>query len=208
MECRLYGREFDSERGLHVHQSEAHDEVRKEIRQFLDDSAENIIENFGETDFDKEELLKAEEELAGRKEILEFLRTEEFSVDDLEDKIEVIDEIEETLEESLKVQNKRKELTKKVQELRKKEEKIEKKVESDKELRKDEQKELEELKEKKEALEEDTNNLKEEIRELKQEKEDISEEVSKFKEKKEQMREKINRLYDRISDLGSGPVDV
>nr|EGQ40863.1 MAG: hypothetical protein J07AB56_01090 [Candidatus Nanosalinarum sp. J07AB56] len=44
MRCRFCGDEFDSERGLHVHQSQAHNQVEKSVRDLLDQDVADVKE--------------------------------------------------------------------------------------------------------------------------------------------------------------------
>ena len=103
MECRFCGQGFDTSRGLHVHQAQAHDDVKKEIRKFLDSSPEEIAESLDETELDTEELIEAEQRLADRDEVLHVLAAEDsLSPEDMDEKIGLIEDMEKELESSVK----------------------------------------------------------------------------------------------------------
>ncbi|MFB6209200.1 MAG: C2H2-type zinc finger protein [Candidatus Nanohaloarchaea archaeon] len=58
MQCSFCGDSFDTERGLHVHQAEVHDEVEKEKRRILDQDAAEVLESARNSDFDPAELME------------------------------------------------------------------------------------------------------------------------------------------------------
>jgi len=202
MECRFCGQGFDTSRGLHVHQAQAHDDVEKEIRKFLDSSPEEIAESLDETELDTEELIEAEQRLADRDEVLQVLTAEDsLSPEDMDEKIEMIDDIKQELESSLKIQSRRDKLVKRKEELNERKKEIERQLEGDIEIREEEKKDLEELKDRKQELEEKTEELRQDIKDLKKEEEDVKKDISAFKQKKRKMRKKINKLYRRVSEL-------
>lgn len=206
MECRFCGSEFDSERGLHVHQSEAHDEVRKEVREFLDDSVKEIKQSIVESDFSSEELIEAEKKLANRSDIIECLQRdkEHVNVEDLDEKIDLIDEIEEELEDSLRIQNKRSKLRSRKEELEKKKRKLTENLEAEEKRVEEEKKDLDELKEQRKGLESEVQEVQEDIKDLKKTKKNIDQEISTYRKKKKKMSSKIDKLYSKLSKLEIG----
>jgi len=201
MECHFCGQEFDSERGLHIHQSKSHADVDSGVRKFLDRDPGRVKEDFEGSDYSAGDLLDAEIRLKGREELLDFFKEErntDFSLDKVDEKLEILDDIEKRLEDSINEEKPRQDRKDEIEKLRAKKKAVKRQVDLQRDRRKEGQEKIKALKERKREVKNDTEELSSEIESLTDERSEVTSKIKELKEKRGKMARKIDAIDENM----------
>lgn len=207
MRCRFCGQDFDSERGLHVHQGEMHGEVEKDLREILDHDAEKVVALADKSDYNLAEVIRAEKEICGRDDVVERLAGNIEHVDedvDVEEELSLLDKIKDKVRSVTSTKRQKEKIRDDTGRLDDEVESLQDEIASLEEKKASLKEEIRDYHDEKNSYEDRLDSLRGQIRRLQSEEARLDDHLEEYQRKKQKLTTKLERVNEKLSSVNPG----
>lgn len=184
--CKFCGEGFDSKKGLHIHSTQMHEQIDKDIRLFLN-RPEKEITSSESLPRNPRDLLDVEISNANRSTVIEFLKNRA--------------NMEAGRDEQGSYEEKISQISEEVGRLKKEKHKLNSKIQHEMKEGKLAERRVKELKKKQKELDSAVNNLEERISDLEQDRKKIVSDINKKKKVQKLLAERIAEVSKKIEKI-------